>query len=314
MSHSTTTLRPKAALRRLAAATAVLAALAAGLAAPAAARPVDPNAPVASDGSFVQPEAAISVQGEESFEGTGKPTRGGRESAEAPPAASGESIIGTDDRVLVNPTTSFPARAVALVTFDGGRCTGWLYGRDVVATAGHCVHDGPGGTWKSNVRVYPGRNGSTSPYGSCTARRLHSVNGWTSSGDERYDYGVIKLNCTVGNTTGWFGYFWQSASLTGETSIINGYPGDKPLTQWRSIDQIRRTEERQLFYYNDTVNGVSGAPVYHYRSGRPYCGGYCSMAIHAYGLHGGFPHSSYNHGTRIAEPVFNNMKAWKDAA
>lgn len=227
-----------------------------------------------------------------------------------------ETIIPPDERVRVNPTTTFPARAVALITFDGGRCTGWLYGKDIVATAGHCVHTGgSSGTWRTNVRVYPGRNGSSSPYGSCSAKRLHSVNGWTNDRNQEYDYGAIKLNCSIGNTTGWFGYWWQSASLANLPSIISGYPGDKPLEQWKSTDTIRVSQTNKVFYQNDTVGGMSGAPVYYNRpSGSPFCSGECGMAIHAYGLFNGAPYNTNNSGTRITEARFNNLKAWKDAA
>ena len=82
-----------------------------------------------------------------------------------------------------------------------------------------------------------------------------------SSGDDRYDYGAIKLNCSIGNTTGWYGYFWTSASLNGLPTIINGYPGDKPLTQWRSSGLVRVTQAQRVFYQNDTLGGQSGAPV-----------------------------------------------------
>jgi glutamyl endopeptidase len=227
-----------------------------------------------------------------------------------------ETIIGTDQRVKVNPTTTYPGRAVALITFDGGRCTGWLYGKDIVATAGHCVHTGgSNGAWRTNVRVYPGRNGSSSPYGSCAARRLHSVDGWTRDGNQEYDYGAIKLNCSIGNTTGWFGYWWQSASLQNLPSIISGYPGDKPLEQWRSNDSIRVSQTNKVFYQNDTVGGMSGSAVYYNRpSGSPFCSGVCSMGIHAYGLFNGPPYNTNNSATRITEARFNNLKAWKDAA
>ncbi|MFL6260652.1 MAG: trypsin-like serine peptidase [Thermoanaerobaculia bacterium] len=222
-----------------------------------------------------------------------------------------KSIIGTDNRTLVSTTTSYPWRAIVLVTFTGGRCTGWLFGSDVVATAGHCVHTGgSSGTWMSNVRVYPGRNGSSSPYGSCTAKRLYSVLGWTASKDENYDYGAIKLNCTVGNTTGYFGFWWQSASLTGLSTTLAGYPGDKLLTQWKSTGTVAWTQDLQIYYPDDSVEGDSGAPVFQNRSG---CG-QCSMAIHGHGLHGFFPHSSYNHGVRISQPVFNNLVSWKNAS
>lgn len=222
----------------------------------------------------------------------------------------GGSIIGADSRTRVNPTTTYPARAIVLITFNGGRCTGWLIGKDTVATAGHCVHSGgSGGTWRTNVRVYPGRNGSSSPYGSCTARRLHSVTGWTSSQDERYDYGAIKLNCTIGNTTGWLGFFWQSASLNGLPAIVAGYPDDKPLTHWRSTGSVAVTQAMQIFYKNDTRPGQSGGPVYY---NRPDCG-FCASAIHAYGVHDPSPHSTNNHATRITQAVFNNLMAWKNA-
>lgn len=85
-----------------------------------------------------------------------------------------------------------------------------------------------------------------------------------SNGDETYDYGSLKLNCTVGNTVGWFGFWWQSASLAGYSTTIQGYPGDKPFgQQWRG-DNVTRTvavsQDRQVFYQNDTAGGMSGSP------------------------------------------------------
>ena len=222
-----------------------------------------------------------------------------------------ESVIGQDTRVRVNPTTTYPARATVLITFSAGRCTGWLINVNTVVTAGHCVHPGGGGAFypTGSYLVFPGRNGTSSPYGSCTARWLASVTAWTVNGDDRYDYGAIKLNCSIGNTTGWYGYFWTSAALTGLPTIINGYPGDKPLTQWRSTDLVRVTQAQRVFYQNDTIGGQSGAPVYYNRSG---CGT-CAMAVHAYGTYGSPPFSTNNHGTRITQGVFDNLTAWKNA-
>ena len=135
------------------------------------------------------------------------------------------------------------------------------------------------------------------------------MTGWVANGRDDYDYGAIKLNCSIGNTTGWYGYFYTSGSLTGLPTIINGYPGDKPLTQWRANDLVRVTQVRRVFYQNDTVGGVSGAPVYYNRAG---CG-YCSLGVHAYGTAIGPPFSTNNHGTRITQGVFNNLNAWKNA-
>jgi glutamyl endopeptidase len=221
-----------------------------------------------------------------------------------------ESTIGTDTRTLVSPTTGYPASATVLIAFSAGRCTGWLISANTVVTAGHCVHPGGGGSYypTSSYRVFPGRNGTACPYGSCTARWLASVNGWTVDRNDEYDYGAIRLNCTIGNTTGWYGYF-TAASLTGLPTIVNGYPGDKPLTQWRSADFVRLTDTRRVFHQNDTTGGESGAPVYYNRTG---CG-VCAMAVHTYGTYGGPPFSTNNHGTRITQEVFDNLTAWKNA-
>jgi glutamyl endopeptidase len=227
-----------------------------------------------------------------------------------------ESVIGADTRTRVNATTTYPARAVGLVTYSrGGKnyiCTGNLIGKNTVLTAGHCVHagDGKSTSWSTNVRFYPGRNGSKSPYGSCTAKRLYSVTGWTQSGNEQYDYGAIKLNCSIGNTTGHFGFFWQSASLAGLPAVINGYPGDKPAgTQWRATGAVKVSQTRQSFYQNDTAGGMSGSGVYYNRSG---CG-QCIHTVHANGLHGAKPHSNNNHGARITKAVYDNLVAWRNA-
>jgi glutamyl endopeptidase len=202
-----------------------------------------------------------------------------------------------------------------LITFSAGRCTGWMFGRNTVITAGHCVSPGnnTGFYPVGSFRMFPGRNGVSSPFGSCTAKSLHSVTGWTISGNEQFDYGAIKLNCTVGNTTGWFGAWWQSASLTGLFSRVSGYPGDKPLTQWQSTDSIRVTQTNQIFYQNDTLGGNSGGPVWQNRgTGSSFCVGQCVMGIHAYGLHGIVPHSNNNHGKRITQTTFNNLIFWRN--
>lgn len=229
-----------------------------------------------------------------------------------------ESIIGTDQRVRVNPTTDYPARATVLITFNtpssAARCTGWLIGKDTVVTAGHCVAPGTGASVFYNpasYRIYPGRNGTSRPYGSCGATTLFSVTGWTNGADERFDYGAIKLRCNIGTTTGWYGFFTQPTSLTGLPVRTQGYPGDKPLTQWRSSDSVRANTADQVFYRADTFGGQSGSPVWYNRSST--CSP-CSMAIHTYGLHGVHPHSTNNHGTRITQARFNNLVAWTDAA
>lgn len=232
-------------------------------------------------------------------------------------AVSPESVIGSDRRFRVYPQESgYPYRAIGQITFNQGTgsyiCTGWLISPDTVATAGHCVHSGGStGVWSTNVRFYPGRNGTLAPYGSCTAKRLNSVNGWTSSANELYDYGAIKLNCTIGNTTGWYGRVWTTASQVGLPITVIGYPGDKPSsTQWGGAGSITVSETRKTRYPIDTAGGQSGAPVVQTDGSGPSgtnCQGDCGVAIHAYAASGG-----NNSGTRITQAVSNNFQTWID--
>ena len=223
-----------------------------------------------------------------------------------PGAASNarEVIIGVDRRERVY-TTDFPSRARVLITFTGGRCSGNLINKNTVVTAGHCVHTGgSGGAWRqrTSYKVYAGANGSSTPYGYCTAKSLHSVTGWTSSNSEEYDYGAIKLNCTVGTTVGWYGY--NTASPSSAPAVVGSYPGDKPLTQWIHGDKVRALTTNQLFYGNDTTPGSSGAGVWWDSNGAILIG------VHAYGTHGTGSHALYNHGIRITSSVASNFSAW----
>lgn len=245
-------------------------------------------------------------------EGTGVPVNGGTETVNEEPVAAVaspgqeagiESVIGSDGRYRITSTTSFPYRAIVHITSSIGGCSGWMISANTVATAGHCIHNG---SWATNVKVFPGRNGSTTPYGSCNGRQLFAVSGWTSSRSRDYDYGAIKLDCTVGNTTGFFGYRVSSSSLNGQPSYTAGYPGDKTYaTMWRSDDSVRITQTYRLYYANDTYGGQSGSIVWNNEAGCSTCG----IAIHAYGVDS----TGYNGGTRITQTVYNNLTTWKNA-
>ena len=288
-----------------------------GRAAIAARASLDPETGLSNDGA-VLPAPEVSRHGVNGHRGTGKlsPTVGTPDNKTDPSSNGRESVIGNDDRTQVTNTTSFPNSAIVRISFSAGSCTGWLINANTVATAGHCV--APGGTGGfydvTTYTIAPGQNGSTQPFGTCGARRLFSVVGWTDSGNEAFDYGAIKLKCNIGNTTGWFGFFWTTADLAGSAATVTGYPGDKPFgTNWTHSLSIAVNGNEQLFYLIDTAPGQSGSPVW--KQEQPgLCSGGCGMAIHAYGVHGTTsPHSDNNHGTRINEARFNNLINWRNA-
>ena len=234
------------------------------------------------------------------------------EASFGPPPPLTETVHGPDDRVQITNTSVYPWRAHAsllIVAADNSTwiATGWFIGPHTLATAGHVVFIKNSGVpgrdgWVKSIQVMPGRNGSSLPYGSVTSTSFRSVVGWTTSGDEHYDYGAIIIPTQLGNTVGWFGFgAFSDADILASPGNISGYPGDKPSgTQWYDHRTIASVDSRKVFYDIDTAGGQSGSAVYRIVNGGRY-----GMAVHAYGG------ATTNSGTRIVLPVYNNLVARK---
>lgn len=221
-----------------------------------------------------------------------------------------EVIIGTDDRVRISPTTAFPWRAVCALRItaqDNSKWigTGWLVAPRTVITAGHCVYMHAQGGWPRSIEVIPGLNDSTRPFGSCVATTFRSVVGWVNDKKREYDYGAIILptNCRLGDRTGVFGFavkdnpYIMSAYLN-----LSGYPGDKGGNQqWFMARKAKSVAPRVIYYEIDTMGGQSGSPVWVKVGNTRY-----AVGIHTNGVISG------NSATRIVQPVFNNIQAWKN--
>lgn len=219
-------------------------------------------------------------------------------------AAGAESIIGVDSRKQITDTEAAPYSA--LVKLGGGSlsgCTGWMVSADTLVTAGHCVYNGR--AYTADFNAWPARNGDSMPFGACQAKQIWTDQKWLSNQDENYDWAVVKLNCTVGKQTGWFGYKNDSNSnLIGSTVTVSGYPGDKPQsTMWSDSNKVTRVNTTKAWYPVDTVGGQSGSPVY--TQDRQ------AIAIHAYGTSVSGA-SAANSGTRIKAELFNTITRLKD--
>jgi glutamyl endopeptidase len=243
-------------------------------------------------------------------------------SADAPPpppdqpgteAVGAESVINVDDRTRVQNTDVYPNSAIGQLRLldDEGqplRCTGFLIDANTVLTAGHCVHQGGTGSddhWFTNHVFTPGENEDVEPFPSCNGVELWTLPRWYDEQDEYHDIGIVQLDCTVGNQTGWLGYFALPGrrALLDMTTHVRGYKG---LTEqmWTDKGRVWASQGQMTFYRNDTSGGQSGSPVFKWRNGCLEDGesGPCAMAVHAYGTgHGSPPHKGNNHGPRITE-------------
>jgi glutamyl endopeptidase len=227
-----------------------------------------------------------------------------------PPLA--ETVHGPDDRVQITNTSIYPwsvHASLQITAADGSLWigTGWFIGPHTLMTAGHVVYIKNSGVpgrdgWVRSISVMPGRNGSTLPFGSVVSQSFRTVNGWANSGDENFDYGAIILSTDVGNTVGWLGFgVYSDADLLASTVHIAGYPGDKAAgTLWYASRRIASVNTRKVYYDIDTAGGQSGSAVYRIINGQRF-----GVAIHAYGG------PVTNSGTRVINPVFNNIATWK---
>ncbi len=217
--------------------------------------------------------------------------------------ASPDSIIGGDSRTRVTSTSRYPNSAIVHITRGGAaHCTGWMVSRDTLVTAGHCLYNRGSGSWYSGLSFSPGRNAATTPFGSATAVRSVTDANYITSGDTRQDWGIVKLNRPIGDSTGWFGLRWQTASYNGSVNAVRGYPGDKAFgTMWTMSGPIKQSTGNGLCYEMDTIGGQSGSPVFGTSTNQ-------AIAIHTMGTGGHGLNgcaTNYNAATRITQGLYN---------
>lgn len=226
----------------------------------------------------------------------------------APPSEN--IVVGTDNRTQVTNTQTTPFKSICRleVTWSNGAKSsgsGCLVGKRVVMTSAHVIYNSSRGGWASTVRVVPGKNGSSEPYGAATHLTLYAPESYTKSADAAGDIGwVILRDQTLWNRVGYhFGYGTLSDS-TMKTVNLNsaGYAGDKPTaTMWREYntkDQLL-VGTGMITHYFDSYDGSSGMPLYEASSSSRYV-----RSVHK----GGSSDNVSNRGVRIT----STWKTWTD--
>lgn len=264
---------------------------------------------IADDGSVIEfqnPESrGIDATELEAFDGTGELSNLQLDPIDETPISdqlpgstiNTRTIIGSDNRKIVNNTTVDPYRKVVSLRmkFPNGKTyigSGNMISKDTVLTAGHCIYSKNDGGWATTVSVYAGRNGNSAPYGVAYSTRLLTVTGWTNSSDSQHDIGAIKLDRDLGNTVGWFGL---TTAMNGPITL-SGYHGDLNNRMGTETGNIARVSDNNVYYYLDSTGGSSGSGVYNNNQQ--------ILAVHAYGS------SSNNFGTRINQEKFSIVRSW----
>ncbi|MFC0039702.1 trypsin-like serine peptidase [Actinomadura rayongensis] len=109
--------------------------------------------------------------------------------------------------------------------------------KQLVITAGHCVHEGAGGTWVTNWTFAPRYRSGSRPFGTFAAKQFRTFNSWISSSDLQRDVGMVTTWPLSGNklvnVVGGNGLNWNWPKNVAVT--ILGYPqnaNNGEIQQW----------------------------------------------------------------------------------
>ena len=225
---------------------------------------------------------------------------------------SPECVIGSDGRTKVSSTDSYPWRAQVKLKVKFGstwyNCSGTMIGAYQLLTAGHCVHQGSGGNWFNEIKIYPGYECGHKQWWLADYTLVRSYSGWTVSGSANHDWAMITLDRRIGSRTGWFGYLTAGCSwYDGKGFNIAGYPVDLDggECQYYDFDYERDCSDYKLYYYIDTYGGQSGSATYWLDGSSRY-----EVAVHAYG-HTSGGSCVYNSGTRLNQDKYDRIGTWK---
>lgn len=180
-------------------------------------------------------------------------------------------IIGTDNRKVITNTTKAPYKFIGklIIEYSNGKAyggTGFLVGESTIVTAAHCAYSRELNAYPTKITFYPGRTGSSNPYGSSTVKKIHVPTKYktNSTYDNKYDYAVLELNTPIGKTTGFFEQYVfirdPNIDIMYSAGYIIGYNGNTLYSAYGETTIYQK--QKKIIYKIDTDSGQSGAPIF----------------------------------------------------
>jgi Ca2+-binding RTX toxin-like protein len=187
-------------------------------------------------------------------------------------------------------SNSYPYSSVVYIeaTFSSGRTytgSGVVVGQNDVLTASHVIYSATDGGLATEINVYPGRDGSSTPYGSFSADFVNYYpvgndgDGLLSQSESQYDLALLGFDEQIGNSTGWFAI---NPNATSGYYYITGYPGVYSDFNGPRLTQDFGYAYTDWYYTNWNHSGIevnsgnSGGPIWYYVNGQPYVVGVVS--------------------------------------
>ena len=251
-----------------------------------------------------------------------------------------DSIIGNDGRTLVSNPKTWPYFPTAFIVsrfyvfnnetsqYGYRVCmgTGFLIGKNALATAAHCVAVDASSTYydENNVPHYEYENNTHDPqfpysveifcglansveymfyghhydyYSSALALDIN-IN-YALSQDADYDWAVLELDRNIGNTTGY--YLCNTGLYDEEAGVFSyGYPSDLNKQMVETYGDVVGENQFSYYYDLDTMSGQSGSPVFTY-------GQYEDFFVCAIHNVGG---TTYNSGVKINNFIWHYIHSF----
>jgi V8-like Glu-specific endopeptidase len=177
--------------------------------------------------------------------------------------------------------------------------------KELVLTAGHCVHGGAGGTWMTNWVFVPLYNYGSQPYGQWSAKYFTTFNSWMSSSDLSRDVGMVTVypnssgalvNVVGGNGLAWNWGFYNPVTILGYPAE---YPYDGGWQQYCQGTTTRFGSEYDVALQCGFTGGSSGGPwllQYDNNTGLGYANGAMSTLE---------PSTGWNRASYFDDAVYN---------
>ncbi|MFY1635335.1 trypsin-like serine peptidase [Solwaraspora sp. WMMB335] len=206
-----------------------------------------------------------------SAQATETPSRAARPDGPAGAVAPVKPSIDSGDDVGILLNESLAVGKVYFTTPTGGTasCSASTVAsgkRRLVMTAGHCVHQGPGGQWYSNWQFVPRYRNGSRPFGTFVASSLNTRTAWINSGSYAEDMGIAIManggsyGLKVVDTVGGHGMRWNWGYGVATTAL--GYPSNLGggESQYYCQSSTWNPGGQQIRMYCNMTYGSSGGP------------------------------------------------------